>query len=104
MPYKTEKIALVNSFLKRSAKLIDCQKEMIKYWREMGESHNKIARRFKVSKRTVQFILDPDKLAQNKLRREERGGSTLYYEKDKHKEAIKSLRRYKQKLFKKPCK
>lgn len=101
MPYKTEKISLETPFLKRSAKLLVCQKEMVKYWREKGESQNAIANRFKVSKRTIQFILDPEKLVQNKLRREERGGSSIYYNKEKHREAIKSLRKYKNQLFKK---
>jgi IS30 family transposase len=101
MPYKTEKIALESPFLKRSSKLIECQKEMIKYWRERGASQREIAKRFKVSRRTIQFILDPAKLEENLKRREERGGSSVYYKREKHNEAIKELRKYKQKLFKK---
>jgi len=101
MPYKTEKIALGSSFLKRSSKMIDCQKEMVLYWRNLGSSQRELARRFKVSKRTIQFILDPSKLEENLKRRAERGGSSIYYDRGVHNEAIKSLRKYKQKLFKK---
>lgn len=100
MPYKTEKIALNDAFLKRSTKLLPCQKEMILYWGNKGLSQRKIAKMFNVSRRLIIFILFPDKLKANKEARKDRGGSMIYYKKDKHKEAINSLRKHKENLFK----
>ena len=99
MPYKTEKIPLESRALKRSAKLLECQKEMVVYWRNKGFSFNKIAKIFHCSKRLIQFICDPEKQKENYKRRQENGGSTIYYDKEKHRIAIKNLRSYKQKLY-----
>jgi hypothetical protein len=57
-----------------------------------------LAALYGVSRRTIQFILDPDKLKENLKRRKERGGSMQYYEKDRHSSYVKGHRRYKQKL------
>jgi hypothetical protein len=100
MPYKTEKIALESRALKRSAKLLECQKEMVLNCRDRGFSFNRIAKIFHCSKRLIQFICDPQKQKENYKRRQEKGGSTIYYDKEKHTIAIKNLRNYKQKLFK----
>lgn len=99
MPYKTEKIALSDSFLKRSSKLLPCQKEMVVYWSNRGLSQRSLAKMFNVSRRLIQFIINPDKLKANLEARRANGGSATYYNREKHKEAIKSLRRYKQDLF-----
>jgi hypothetical protein len=100
MPFKTEKLKIDNAFLKRSGKLLPCQKEMVLWWHNKGESSRKLAARFKVSRRLIQFIVDPEKYEENLKRRQERGGSKQYYEKDKHAEAMKKHRRYKNDLFK----
>jgi len=101
MPYLTEKIAIADAFLKRSSKLLPCQKEMCIYWHNKGISINKIAKMFQVNKRTIQFILFPERLKKNIELRRERGGSMIYYQKEKHSEAVKDHRNYKQKLFSK---
>ena len=100
MPYKTEKLKLDSKFLDRRVKLLDCQKEMIVWWRnEKGLSQRKLADMFGVSRRTIQFILDPRKLEENKERREERGGSKQYYDKDKVKNYMKTHRKYKHQIL-----
>lgn len=99
MPYKTEKIPLQDSFLKRSSKLLPCQKEMVVYWSNRGFSQRKLAEMFKVSRRLIQFIINPEKLKSNIEARNARGGSTVYYDRKKHNQAVKSLRKYKQKIF-----
>lgn len=99
MPYKTDKEKLDSPFLSRRVKLLPCQKEMIKYWHNLGSSIHRLAKMFKVSKRTIQFILFPERLELNKLHRKHRGGSKVYYEKEYHKEKMKDYRRYKHKTL-----
>lgn len=89
---KTDHKRIEDRFLKKSAKLIPCQKEMVLYWYKQEMSINGIARLFKVSKRTVQFILFPDRAEKNIELRQKRGGSKIYYEKEKHKMAMKKHR------------
>lgn len=79
MPYKSQKFRFDNPFFDKRCKLIPCQKEMIKYYHERGESINSLARRFNVNKRTIQFELYPERKEQNLLRRKERGGTKSYY-------------------------
>ncbi len=100
MPYKTDKQKLGSPFLSKRVKLLPCQKEMIKYWHELGTSIHGLAKMFKVNKRTIQFILFPERLELNKLHRKQRGGSKVYYDKDYHKEKIKEHRHYKYKTLK----
>jgi transposase len=99
MPSKQDKIKLGDALLDRRSKLIPCQKEMVGYWHLKGLSANKIAKMFNVSKRTIQFIIDPNKLIENKLRREERGGWKQYANKERHRQAIASLRKYKREIL-----
>ena len=99
MPRKTDSQALSDKFLKRSSKLLDCQKEMIIHWRNEGLSQRELARMFHVSRRTITFIIDPKKLEENKKRRAERGGSKQYYNKEKHTLSIKEHRDYKKKVL-----
>lgn len=101
MPSKTDSIPLGSNIIRRTAKLLDCQKEMIKWWRsQKGYSHNALAKMFGVSKRTIQFILDPKKKEENLKRRQERGGWKQYYNKEDHAKAIKEHRGYKKELLK----
>jgi transposase len=96
MPYKTDKLAYNCPFLDNRSKLLPCQKEMVVWYKENeGMSQRKLAAKFNVSRRTIQFILDPEKLSKNKQRRAERGGSKAYYDKEKHKQSMKKHRRLK---------
>ena len=100
MPYRTEKEKLGSPFLNRRVKLLPCQREMVVYHRDkFGTSQRLLAQLFKVSKRTIQFILDPEKLEENKKRRAERGGSKQYYNKEYHADKMKEHRQYKHKTL-----
>lgn len=104
MPYKTQKIPFNDPFLDKRSKLIPCQKEMIVKLSKEGWSQRKLAERFNVSRRLIQFIIDPKKLEECYQKRVERGGSKKYYIKEKHTEAIRNHRRYKHKSLKESIK
>ena len=99
MPYKTDKQKLGDPFLKRSCKLLPCQKEMVLYWTNQGLSQRKLAKLFNCSRRLITFIQDPKKKEDNLKRRNETGGSKQYYNRKKHNAAMKDHRRYKHKIL-----
>jgi hypothetical protein len=96
MPRKSDSIPINNEKLDRRKKLTEAQKEEI---RKSDLSLRKLAEMYDVSKRTIQYIKDPEKKRQNLLRRKERGGWLQYYNKEKHTKAIKEHRDYKKKLM-----
>ena len=102
MPYKFETDKkLINKEDDRRRKLSDNQKKLMVDMYKSGEySQRKLAIEFGVSRRLVQFIVDPDKQRLNYERRLENGGSKQYYDKDKHTDAIREHRRYKKELNK----
>lgn len=81
----------------RRRKLSDTQRKEIKE-NVMNLSKRKLASQYEVSRRTIQFILDPDKHSQNLQRRFERGGSKIYYNKGKHRVYMQNHRAYKKEL------
>jgi len=100
MPHITEKIAIADPFLKRSTKLLPCQREMIVWWRvNRGLSQNQLAKMFHVSRRLITFVLDPEKRLLNYQTRVAAGGSMQYYDKDKQRKAIADTRRYKESIL-----
>jgi predicted DNA-binding protein YlxM (UPF0122 family) len=99
MPRKTDLLALNDPFFKKSVKLLPCQKEMVKHWYDKGISITKIAKDFKVSKRLIQFILFPERHTKNLQDRKERGGTMIYYDKEKHTKAIREHREYKKQVL-----
>ena len=96
MPYKSEKIIIAGSKFDRRIKLTDQQREEIM---KSNLSQRKLAEMYGVSRRLIQFIKHPERYERNKKLRELRGGSKIYYDKDKNREAIKEHRRYKQNLY-----
>ena len=64
-----------------------------------GLSQRKLAALYGVSRRLITFILDPQKLADNKAARALRGGSKVYYNKEKNTVAQREHRQYKQTLM-----
>lgn len=99
MPSKLDKIPINDKTLDRRVKLTDDDKELIKWLREEEElSYQKLADRFGVSKRTIIFIVKPETLVQSNLKRAERGGSKIYYDKEKQRVAIADHRAYKKEL------
>jgi len=99
MPSKLDKIPINNELLDRRVKLTTEEKEDI-HANVLGLSQRVLAANYGVSRRTIQFILDPQKLVENKKRRAERGGTKQYYDKDKHRVSMAEHRDYKKTLFK----
>jgi c-di-AMP phosphodiesterase-like protein len=101
MPRKSDIIPINNESLDRRVKLTKEDKELVKWFREEEQvSYQKLANRFGVSKRLIMFICRPELLQKNLNTREERGGSKIYYDKNKHKEYMKDHRDYKKELYK----
>lgn len=97
MPAKVDKLTLGDRSLKRSAKLLECQVERIKSLH--GEmSIGAISRMFNVSKRTVQFIIFPERRLHNVALRKKRG-QKKYYNKEKHAESMRKHREHKKILL-----
>lgn len=100
MPFKSEKFKVGKSFDRRR-KLTDRQRSEIVYLYEQGAiSQRKLAKKYKVSRRLIQFVVDPEKLEQNKKRRAERGGWKVYYDRVKQNESTRLYRQYKNELYK----
>lgn len=100
MPFKSEKIVIANTDNDRRIKLTDLDKEeIVNIRKDEGLSYNQLAALFNVSKRTIYWIVNPEKLERNKELRKERGGWKSYYDKEKNSEAIKKTRKHKQQLF-----
>lgn len=97
MPAISDKLRTGRKFDRR-LKLTDAQRAAIRENAE-GKSMRALAIEFGVSRRTIQFILQPDKLRENKLRRDERGGWRQYYKKDEWCETHREHRKYKRKLL-----
>lgn len=99
MPRKTDTIKIDNPFQDRRVKLLPCQREMVKYMHNNGASINSIARMFNVNKRLIQFIIFPERHAINLQHRKDRGGSMVYYNKEKHVASVREHRQYKKKIL-----
>jgi len=99
MPYKhTEK--LIPTKLKRSAKLTQEDKdEMKRIYKLGGTSYRELGALFGVTKSMAIFAVNPDRQKKNYALRVARGGSKQYYDKDKHREAMKEHRYHKQELY-----
>ena len=97
MPYKCEKLKIPRKHDKRIKLSIEDKKEIKELYGKI--SQRKLAKQFNVSRSLIRFVGDPDKHKQNLLRRKERGGSAIYYDKKKHTKAIRKHRRRKQKLY-----
>ena len=100
MPYKSEKAKIAGTGFDRRAKLNDEQREEICRLREVeGLSLRVLAGMFGVSKRLIQFIVDPEKRVENLKRRAERGGSKQYYNREEWAVTMREHRRYKEELY-----
>jgi len=97
MPYKCTNKLIPKEYDKR-VKLLDDDKRIIKELYDAGtHSQRQLAREFNVSRRLIQFIVDPAKLAQHKANQKARG-SKIYYDKDTHTTQIREHRRRKKQL------
>jgi uncharacterized protein YjcR len=100
MQQNIDKISIKDPFLDRRSKLLPCQKEMVQYWyNEKGMAIKAIARMFKVSPRTIHFILFPERKEANMKKWKERGGWKQYYDKDTRAADESNYKAYKKKIF-----
>lgn len=101
MPYKFEK-KHIQRHNDRRVKLSNEQKEEIKQlYKPFIFGCRKIANIYKVSKATIQRIVDPAKLERAKLLYKEKRKDGRYYDKDKHRVYMQNHRLYKKELDKK---
>lgn len=96
MPYKCEK-KIIPAGKDRRRKLTDAEKADIRR-NSRGLSQRALAAEYDVSRRTIQFIQNPEALAENLKRREERGGSKQYYNTEDQAIYMRGHRRYKKML------
>ena len=80
-------------------KLSDEDKLLIRELSAQGQSQRKLANQFGVSRRLIQFIIDPAKLQANRQSRLDRGGEHQYYDKDKHTQYMQTHRANKKALL-----
>lgn len=99
MPYFTDKMKLGPS-LSRRIKLDPIHKDIIRHMYKHGNKIAHIARWFQVSRRTIQFVLFPERRAKNVSDLKKRGGSKLYYNKEAQRKYKKEYRKRKYNLFK----
>lgn len=95
-----DKIKL-NNFYDRRIKLTDKQREEIKEMYKKGIAIREIARNFEeiCSRRLIQFVIYPERDKKLKEIRKIKKGHLFYYNKNKHKEAMRSIRKYKEEVF-----
>lgn len=101
MPYKfqIDKLLVPKEHDKR-IKLTQEDKELIRHLHETTDtSQRKLATQFGVSRRLIQFILDPEKHKANLQARDARGGSKQYYNKETHAKTMKAHREHKRALY-----
>lgn len=101
MPFKSEKIVICGSMYDRRQKLTPEQRAEIYHRYATTEvSQRQLAREYGVSRRLITFIVDPDKMEENRMRLKMRKLQGLYKtDKAKWAATIREHRRYKQQLF-----
>lgn len=99
MPYKFEtKNMKIPKSLDKRIKLTDEERKKIK--KLYGKiSQRKLAKMFNVSRRLIIFIGDPEKHKRNLELRKLRGGSIIYYNKNKNTKQMKKHRKNKKILY-----
>ena len=99
---KKPKIQIEGTSEDRRRKLTDDQREEIAenkgnlYQRELAEAYG-------VSRRTIQFIQQPEKLEENRAKAKARKKGTPYYDKKKNPQAMKRYREHQKELKFGPC-
>jgi hypothetical protein len=73
---------------RRNVKLSLKQREEIVVMHKDGATVHGLARTFSVSRRLIQFIVDPDRLKRVMEARKARGGSKLYYNKEENTQKV----------------
>ena len=98
MPYKfeTDKLKIKKSDDRRVKLTTEERAEIKQLYGTI--SQRKLAKMFNVSRRLIIFIGCPEKYARNLECREIRGGSKIYYSKEKHTKSMKKYRQHKKEL------
>jgi predicted DNA-binding protein (UPF0251 family) len=100
MPYKFEKIPINNPEHDKRVKLTAEDKENILLEYASGLfSQRDLATKYGVSRRLIQFTLDPDKAERNKVLFAERQKDGRYYDREKNNEYMKRHRDHKKELW-----
>lgn len=100
MPYKFEKTPINNPKNDKRVRLTNEDRESIKEEYSLGfVSQNDLAKKYGVSKRLIQFILNPEKQEIAKKQFAERQKDGRYYSKEKHREYMKNHRSHKKELY-----
>jgi len=98
MPYKIDTMHIkLPRQLDRRVKLSEEDKEEIKNLFNSWESIKFIATEYNVSRRTIQFIIYPERLIKCKAQYKERRLDWRYYDKEYHRKAMKHTRDYRYK-------
>lgn len=100
MPFKFDKIPINNPKHDKRVKLTAEDKQNIISDYETGLlSQRGLAEKYGVSRRLIQFTLDPEKEKRNKELFAERQKDGRYYDREKHNEQMKRHRDHKKQLF-----
>lgn len=100
MPSIVDKYSINNEKYDRRVKLTKADKEEIYEAYKQGLfSQRELASLFDVSRRTIQFVISPEKLAENRQRRKEKGGWKQYYDKNRNTIEVREHRKYKKLLL-----
>lgn len=88
--------------LDRRIKLTERQKEDIRAIHDdptQPISQRQLAKRYGVSRRTIQFVLNPDDYEKQKARARERRRDGRYYDREKCSQSVQKTRQYKRDLL-----
>lgn len=96
MPYKKRYLTEAQD---RRIKIPKSEYSNIKTMHKQGQAIRAIARQYGVDHRLIQFILFPERHAKNLQDRAERGGSKIYYNRDKWRETMREHRQYKARVL-----
>lgn len=94
-----DRITISDPTLDKRVKLLPYQKEEIIELHKQGTSVRHLARSYSVSRRLIQFIVHPERKERDLQLRQNRGGSKIYYDKEKHKEAMQRHRLHKKAIL-----
>ena len=100
MPAIVDKYIINNIEYDKRVKLTPSDKaEIQQVYKEGLFSQRELAFIYGVSRRSIQFAIDPEKLVANQILREERGGSKIYYDREANTQAQFEHRQYKRYLL-----
>ncbi len=96
MPSKLDKISVGKKFDRR-IKLTPEQRKEVKLLSK-NLSQRALARKYGVSRRLIQFIIDPTSYKEHLKKQKENKSWQKYYDKESHRISIQKLRNYKKQL------